>query len=276
MKKSMPVETILQAIVEEMQVCPFVKGIVLGGSRATGTATKDSDVDMGVYYDEFDSRRLNEIARRLDDAHRENLVCHEGGWGNWVNCGAWLMVEGVHVDLILRDYAKVTRIIETSDAGRFAPHYQTGHPHAFLDVMYRGELASCKVLYAADESFLRAKRSAERYPAALKKALVDFFSFEAEFSCALAEKSMGSGDVYYLAGCLFRSVSAVNQVLFALNEQWCLNEKKAVFRAGGFLLAPADYARKVGDIFGRLPGSPELAIQNLRRLCGEMAALVSA
>ena len=75
---------------------------------------------------------------------------------------------------------------------------------------------------AADEEFCRHKRQAERYPAALKRASVDFFSFESEFSCALAEKSASSEDISYMTGLRLRAVSALNQVLFALNEQWCL------------------------------------------------------
>jgi predicted nucleotidyltransferase len=40
----------------------------LGGSRARGTHRPDSDIDIGIYYDEsagFDVARLNEIALRL-------------------------------------------------------------------------------------------------------------------------------------------------------------------------------------------------------------------
>ena len=81
----MSVESILQAITAELRPLPFVRGVVLGGSRATQTASEHSDIDVGVYYDGFDLDQLNAIARRLDDSHRENLVCREGGWGNWVN-----------------------------------------------------------------------------------------------------------------------------------------------------------------------------------------------
>ena len=168
----MPIEAIVQTIAKELRACPFLKGVVLGGSRATGCATESSDIDIGLYYEgAIDYGQLNAIAQRLDDAHRENLVCREGEWGNWVNCGGWLVINGVHVDWILRDSARVKRILASSEAGQFSAHYQTGHPHAFLDVMYRGELACCKILYAADEEFAATKRQAERYPAALKRAL---------------------------------------------------------------------------------------------------------
>lgn len=62
-------------------------------------------------------------------------------------------MDGRPVDLILRNIARVKQVIEKTDAGETAAHYQTGHPHAYLDVMYRGELASCRILYASDPAF---------------------------------------------------------------------------------------------------------------------------
>ncbi len=268
-------EAVIRKIKEAYRGCSFIKGIVLGGSRATGTATEKSDIDIGIYYDAgaVDYGELNKIAGELDDGHRDNLICREGEWGKWVNCGGWLVTDGFPVDIIMRDIDKVQRIVEETDRGVFSGHYQTGHPHAYLDVMYRGELASCQVLYAGEKEFLKLKERAEIYPRELKKAIMDFFSFEAGFSCMLAEKCAKSGDVYYLAGHLFRSVSALNQVLFALNEKWCLNEKKAVLRIDGFEKRPEGYSRKVGDIFGMPGAAPEEAAGKLRALYEESKAL---
>ena len=123
-------EKIIRRIVEELSPLNFIEGIVLGGSRATGTWTADSDVDIGVYYNpsEIDYDALNRAARQLDDNHRENLVCRAGEWGNCVNCGGWLTVEGIPVDLILRDTERVKQEIRNCEEGNIAPHYQTGHP----------------------------------------------------------------------------------------------------------------------------------------------------
>ena len=115
-------------------------------------------------------------------------------------------------------------------------HYQTGHPHAYVNVMYRGELASCKVLYSKDNDFSKLKEDAEYYTDSLKRALIAFFSFEAKFSCDLAKSYSQNNDVYYIVGHLFRSISALNQVLFAMNQTYCLNEKKATLRIGGYTI----------------------------------------
>lgn len=272
------VEKVLEKVVAACHNCSFIQAIVLGGSRATGTATEQSDIDIGIYYDsgKVDYEELNAIAKQLDDAHREHLICKEGEWGNWVNCGGWLVINGYHVDMIMRDWTRVKDILQATDEGVCSCHYQTGHPHAYIDVMYRGGLASCKVLYAKGNEFLEKKQQAEVYPPSLKKSLMEFFLFEADFSCMLAEKSAESNDTYYLAGHLFRAVSALNQVLFAFNEQWLLNEKKAVFRVETFLLKPHNYHERVDRIFGLVKTAPSLSVQELRKLCSELKTLCSA
>lgn len=268
-------EGILERIMTALSPLPFVEGVVLGGSRAAGTAAEDSDIDIGIYYNRetIDYDKLNEAARQLDDGGRENLVCREGGWGSWVNCGGWLIMEGIHVDLILRDMARVIAEMEACEAGHVTSNYQTGHPHAYLNVMYRGELAVSQVLYAKNEAFTAWKKRAEAYPERMRVAILSQFLFESDFSCVFAEKYWEKGDAYYLAGHLFRSVSALNQVLFALNRTYCLNEKKAVLRIEEMALRPDEYGRKVNDIFHAQGGEPEVAAKRLRALCDEVKDL---
>ena len=74
------IEKTIASIVNELKKYDFIKGIVLGGSRATGTATEDSDIDIGIYYEKgkLNFEELNFTAQQLDDAHREHLICREG------------------------------------------------------------------------------------------------------------------------------------------------------------------------------------------------------
>ncbi len=274
----MRTEEICDRIVRTLAVCPFIKGIVLGGSRATKTEEADSDIDIGIYYEKekLDYGMLNRLAKELDDGHRENLICQEGGWGPWVNCGGWLKIGGCSVDLILRDWNRVTEAVRETERGEFSAHSQTGHPHAFLNVAYRGELAACRVLYSRDWEFQEQKQYAEAYPEALRKALIGFFAFEAGFSCDLAEKYLSRGDRCYLAGLAFRAVSAMNQALFATNRQWLLNEKKAIFRIDGFEKKPANYSERINEIFQILGSNPIKGLSLMKKLCGETQALCEA
>ena len=267
------VEVILNRIVGELEGIPSLCGIVLGGSRATGVASESSDIDIGIYYDVFDYDALNAAACRLDDSHRSNLVSREGEWGNWVNCGGWLVIDGIHVDLIMRDINRVRDIVVRSDNGSFGMHYQTGHPHAYIDIMYRGELAASKVLSGSDD-FLMLKKRAESYPENLRKAILDFFLFESGFSLQLARKNLLDNDIYYISGHVFRSVSALNQMVFAVNRQWCLNEKKALLRIESFKAKPENYKYRVNEIFSILPVDPELALNRLDALRNDVLLLI--
>lgn len=243
-------ERVAGIMADALQNVAGVEAVVLGGSRATGADRIGSDLDVGVYYRQgaLDWDALNEAVRTLDDDHRENLVCREGGWGPWVNCGGWLSVDGLSVDLILRDVARVRRVLDETDRGEVSANYQTGHPHAYVSAMYRGELASCRTLWAKDE-LAGMKARAESYPEPLRRTMLNNFGFEMDFSALLARKALPGGDAGYAAGHLFRSVSCMHQALFALNRAWCLNEKHAADRIGGMALCPEGYVRRVSEIF---------------------------
>ena len=71
----------------------------------------------------------------MDDEHRDNLIVSPGEWGQWVNGGGWLIIDGYHVDFILRDAEKVKIVISECQEGVISAHYQTGHPHAYMNVM---------------------------------------------------------------------------------------------------------------------------------------------
>src|ERR1044071_6125822 len=76
---------------------PGVVGVVLRGSRAIGTHRPGSDVGLGVFYrGSLDVPALRALAAEAD---AEVLGISEiGGWGPWVNGGAWLVVDGMRVD----------------------------------------------------------------------------------------------------------------------------------------------------------------------------------
>lgn len=272
------VENIIQSVAEKLSPLPFVEGIVLGGSRARGTHSENSDVDIGIYYhaDSFDLNEINRIALELDDSHRENLVVPPGAWGEWVNGGGWLIIGGYHVDLILRDMRRVEDIVEETERGVASAHYQTGHPHGYISAMYRGELAVSNVLYAKDARFHALKKRAEEYPAALRRSLIDFFLFEAEFSLTFVRANAAAGDKYYVAGHLFRAVSCLNQVLFACNGVYCINEKKAVKMIETFAKRPEGYTEKVGRLFESLAGSLSECADVAEQLFGEVKEILSA
>ena len=255
-------------------------GVVLGGSRARGAHHDTSDIDIGIYYDEsagFDPKAVNEIAAKLDDQHREQLITSLGEWGPWVNGGGWLVVQGYHVDFLFRDVHRVARVIDECLQGNVSAHYQTGHPHAYLNVMYMGEIAICQILSDPTGQIAKLKAKTVPYPKAVKDAIIGYFLFEASFSLMFAEKNVDKDDISYVAGHMFRSISCLNQVIFAINEQYCINEKKAVRMIERFRAKPRNYKQRIDDIItsiGTDQESSKQAVQMLRELVSETEGLV--
>ena len=272
------VDNIIELVGEKLSSLSYIECIVLGGSRARGTHTEDSDIDIGIYYhsESFDLITINQLAAELDDEHRSNLIAPPGAWGNWVNGGGWLIIQGHHVDLILRDIKHVEQVMKDTNQGIVTANYQTGHPHGYISVMYRGELGISKILFARSGSFCELKKQAETYPSALQKGLTDFFMFEAGFSLMFAKDNIDKDDISYVCGHCFRSISCLNQVLFAMNEEYCINEKKAVRMIGVFKIKPCGYKEKIDKIISLISSdvdSTRKGIDILEGLINEVESL---
>lgn len=52
--------------------------------------------------------------------------------------------------------------------------------------------------------------------------------FEIEFSLMFVKANLRADDKYFIADHVFHVVSCLNQVLFACNNAYCINEKKAI------------------------------------------------
>lgn len=247
-----PLPQFIHCVVDCLRSIQGIAAISLGGSRARGNHTQKSDVDLGLYYsleNPLDLMALNHLAAELDDNHRANLITQIGEWGRWINGGGWLRIEGVPVDFLYRDLAQVSRVIDDCNAGQITIDYQPGHPHGFVSSIYMGEVAICLPLHDPHSVLDGLKVKTKPYPMQLKQATINKFAWEISFSLFVAKKAVVRGDVAYAAGCCFRSVACMNQVLFALNEEYLLNEKGAVAVANSFALCPRNYQQQVESVF---------------------------
>lgn len=275
----MDADAIAALLVEQLRLEPGVTAIVLGGSRARGSHTAQSDIDIALYYRPDyppDLTRLGQIATAVDDAHRPDLLTDIGGWGPWINGGGWLTVRELPVDLLYRDLRTVTEIVQECREGRPLMVYQPGHPHGFNTSIYLAEIALCRVLWDPDAAIEALKRLAVPYPAALRSALIRQFFWEADFALKGARKAIARRDVSYIAGCCFRCISSLMQTLFALNERYWMNEKGAVAIAAAFDETPECLSARVDAAFARLaPDEAQLtrAIEELEQLVLDTARL---
>lgn len=92
-----------------------------------------------------------------------------------------------------------------------------------------------------------------------------------------AEDNVDKDDIYYVCGHCFRSISCLNQVLFALNEEYCINEKKAVKMIDGFSMKPRNYKKRVDKIITLLSTDRDTArdaIKMLKELVAETEMLL--
>lgn len=248
-------DPLLNRLVQSLADVPGIAAIVLGGSRAIDTATADSDYDIGLYIEPhapLDVAVLRSVASALDDRCLASLVTERGAWGPWIDGGGWLQVDGQQVDLLYRDLGKVRDVITEAREGRFSTHYQPGHPHAFLSTIYMGEVALCWPLLDSAGTVAGLKAEATPFPKLLRESLVSFFSWEAGFSLDNGRKTQKRADPGYAAGCAFRAVAAMTQVLFALNGVYCINEKGAVARASRLPTVPDRFEGRVADVFARI------------------------
>lgn len=156
--------------------------------------------------------------------------------------------------------------------------YQPGHPHGFVSSIYLAEVAVCQSLWDPEGIISRLKEKIDPYPVSLQEALIQKFTCEIDFSLQIARKSIERAEVTYAAGCCFRGVMCMLQVLFAVNKQYWLNEKGALALADTFVTKPARLGSRVEEAFELLtanPGSLEKAITMLDELNQEVNVFVT-
>lgn len=253
---------------------PGVLAVVLGGSRARGVAHPDSDIDLGLYYRRADPPSVPELRRAASELASEaqaGAVTELGAWGPWVDGGAWLEIDGVEVDWLYRDLDRVERVISDCRAGVVSCDYYLGHPHGFHNHIYMAEVDACKVLVDPGSRIEALKRQTRPYPPELRQAIVRRYLYDADFMLELAGKPAARGDVFHVAGCLFRCAAALVQVLFALNERYFTNEKGAVREVEAFAQRPPSFEARLQAILAA-PGGDPASLTARRR---EMAQLLA-
>ncbi len=277
------IDQILSQVVARVSKIEGVQAIVLGGSRARGTADERSDIDLGIYYDgkhPFSIAALGAAAKELDDRHGDNLVTSFGDWGpGGERRRMAARFGGNHVDFLYREVGAVRDAIEDCIAGRLRSIYQLGHPLGFHIQIYAGEVHVCRPLFDSAGTVARLKSRVSEYPEKLRTAAVTKHLFDAEFEISIAAKPAERGDVMYVAGCLFRAAGFMTLVLYALNRRFYLNEKGAFAESRGFAIKPARFHDTVASVLGNVGATPaELAasVVSFQSLAAELRQLAAS
>jgi Polymerase beta, Nucleotidyltransferase len=269
----------LSRLIAVLENVPGVIAIVLGGSRARGTAHAASDYDIGLYFSAaspLDIARLREAVCELADDPGSLDVTEIGGWGPWIVGGAWLAIDGRKVDLLYRDTDAVARVITDCRNGRIEMHYQPGHPHGFCSAIWMGEVALGQPLHDPTAAIGRLKAATSPYPPALRASLIRRFQWEILFSIENAELAVSRGHQTHIAGCVYRALVCAGQVLFALNARYLINEKGALEEAAAFPITVPNMTERVSGIWRKL-GNRDFttAFAVLRLMERELSTLVN-
>lgn len=250
----MDLNAFLQVIVNTLIEVEGLQAIVLGGSWASGTQRPDSDIDLGLYYSEgtpLDINHVRKIANDLND-FPDPEVTELGGWGTWVNGGAWLTFKGQRVDFLYRNIDFVSTIIDECNRGETQVDYLQQPPYGFYSYIYCAETQQCKILYDPQRSIEGLKTKISRYSALLKSTIINSFLWQAEFSLEVAKKSANTDNVFYAAGCLTRIASSLVQVLYALNGTYFMSDKRLKKDVEQFNLKPQDFVMRLEHILGNI------------------------
>jgi predicted nucleotidyltransferase len=279
MASDQEIEQILTQVVTRVSKIDGILAIVLGGSRARGTADEHSDIDLGIYYDAahpFSTTALGAVAQELDDRHSDNLVTGFGEWGPGVNGGGWLAIRGHHVDFLYREIGAVREAIDECVAGRPHSIYQLGHPLGFHIQIYAGEIHVCCPLFDPTGTIAQLKSEVREYPEKFRTAAIAKHLFDAEFEISIAAKPAERADVMYIAGCLFRAAGFMTLVLYALNRKFFLNEKGAFAESQKFALKPPRFhdtgASTLANI-GSTPAKLSISVAHFQSLVAELRQL---
>jgi hypothetical protein len=245
----------LEKLADRLVEVPGVQAVVLGGSRARGDHTPESDYDLGLYYEQsLDVSALQALAREV--AGPAASVSELGEWGPWVNGGGWLRIADADVDWIYRDLARVRQAWADAQAGRFSFHSQVGHPLGVPDFAYVAEVAQGLVLADTSGEVTSLRRATVDYPQALADALVGGL-WEADFLVANARKAVTRADTTFVAGCLFRIVALCAHALHGRAGRWVTHEKGAVASAARLPVAPRDFGKCAQAVLAEVGSSPE-------------------
>jgi hypothetical protein len=117
---------------------------------------------------------------------------------------------------------------------------------------------------------------ASPYPKPLREAMIRRFQWEIMFSIENAELAVPREEQMHIAGCAYRALACIAQVLFALNERYLINEKGALREAADFPLTIPDLALRSADVWELIGNNePEPAVAILRAVDQELRLLTS-
>jgi predicted nucleotidyltransferase len=205
---------------EQLAGLPAIEAVMLGGSRAQGRHTPESDWDFAIYY--RSGFQPEDLRRRGWDG----VVSEIGGWGGGVmNGGAWLTIDARRVDVLYRDLNDVEHWCGEARAGRFKKELLLFYVAGIPTYVLMGELAIGVVL--------SGDLPKPAYPEVLANEACRRWSNDSVLSLGYAASALRSrGDLAVGMSNACRALIERAHAVLAGRRQWVLNEKGIVDQAG--------------------------------------------
>jgi predicted nucleotidyltransferase len=233
----LPDDAFLDHVTSRLATLPCVRAVTLGGSRATRTHGPDSDWDFAVYYrGAFSPESLRAL-------RWPGEVSEIGGWGGGVfNGGAWLRVDGRHVDVHYRDLDDVEYQLAEARAGRFRVERLLFHLAGVPTYILLAELAANQVLHG--------DLPCPEYPEALRRRAPERWWGDARNTLGYARGAHAArGRLADCAGAIATAACQTAHAVLAARGQWVTNEKTLLDRAG---------LRDIDRVLGGLAPRPDV------------------
>ena len=206
----------LAPLLDDLEAIPGVRAVVLGGSRALGREDGGSDWDIGVYYQgPIDLRALG----RWGEFHPP------GAWGRIMNGGAWLLIDRLKVDVLLRDVDVVDRWSDSARRGHFEIDLLLGYLAGVPTYSLLAERSVARILRGA-------LPDAGEFPKRLAEVALERWRFHRRFTIEQARSRAKRADLVGAIGQVAKATVDEAHARLAGQRRWVLNEKRIVDDAG--------------------------------------------
>lgn len=242
-------------IADTLAALPGVRAVALGGSRAEGTHEPDADWDFALYYrGRFDPADLRAVGWPGE-------ISPIGGWGGGVfNGGAWLEVDGRHIDVHYRDLDEVEHHLAEARAGRFHVEHLAFHLAAIPSYLVVAELGLKRTL--------RGELPTPEFPEELSTAASEAWWQMAQLTLGYVREAHAErGHLAETVGAIGQATCEAGHAVLARRGEWVTNEKRIVERAG---------LREVDGVLQGLRPDPESLTQAVDRALELLDSLVAA
>ncbi|MER6015542.1 nucleotidyltransferase domain-containing protein [Streptomyces bluensis] len=214
-------DTFLTQVTDRLAALPTVRAVALGGSRAQGTHTPESDWDLAIYYrGPFNPADLRAVGW-------EGEVSEIGSWGGGIfNGGAWLTIDGRRVDVHYRDLDVVEHELAEAEDGRFHVEPLLFHLAGIPSYLLVAELAVNRVLHG------ELPRPGT-YPEKLRVSAAERWYGTARATLGYAKANHApKGRLTEVAGAIATAATQAGHAFLAARGEWVTNEKRLLERAG--------------------------------------------